>query len=121
MVLLDENNTFSFVVMKLNTTSYFNGYVYKIMNNSFITTTMLIFPSLAMASGGEVLSLLWLSFLVFVIVVVSLFLSKFTEKQKTVVFFVYLVAALFGFIATSSMPYLKNAYTGDGEHQFWPS
>ena len=84
--------------------------MFKNNEKSFITATMLFFPASAMASGGEVLSLLWLVFLVFVIVVVSLFLSKFSAKQKMTVFFVYLAAALLSAIATSEIHYSKNIY-----------
>ena len=80
------------------------------MNKKVITSILLTTPSLACASGGDVLSLLWLSFLVFIVVLISLFLTKFTTKQKLHIFLVYLAAALIGFMATSGLPYTKNIY-----------
>ena len=47
------------------------------MNNKGTIATLLLTPSLAWASGSDVLSLLWLGFLVFVIVLGSHYLAKF--------------------------------------------
>ena len=80
------------------------------MNKSVIIGFLLLTPSLALASGSEVLSLLWLQVLVFIIVLVSIFLAKFSVKQKLVVFCVYLATAIIAFTATSDMPYLNNMY-----------
>ena len=74
------------------------------------TFTLFIIPGTALASGSEVLSLLWLMLLVFVIVVASLFIGKFSIKQKAAVFFVYVLTAVISSIATNDMPYLKDMY-----------
>jgi hypothetical protein len=82
----------------------------KLMNKALTITALLAAPASVSASGSEVLSLLWLSLLVFIVVVVSLYLAKITLKQKLFVFLVYSTAAIVGYVATSGMPYLKNMY-----------
>jgi len=69
-----------------------------------------IFPGTAMASGSEVLSLLWLMLLVFIIVVASLFIRKFSIQQKLIIFIVYSATAMLSFVLTNDMPYNKNMY-----------
>ena len=73
------------------------------MNKALTITAMLTTPTSVLASGSEVLSLLWLSLLVFIIVVVSLYLAKITSKQKLFVFLVYLTATIIGYVATSGV------------------
>ena len=80
------------------------------MNKKILISFLLLTPSIAWASGNEILSLLWLNFLVFLIVVTSLFLAKFTARQKLVVFTVYLVTNVVTLIGTSVIPYLENMY-----------
>jgi len=69
-----------------------------------------IFPGTAMASGSEVLSLLWLMLLVFIIVVASLFARKLSIQQKSIIFIVYSATAIASFVLTNDMPYNKNMY-----------
>ena len=80
------------------------------MNKLSTIILLLILPATVMASGGQILSLFWLTLLVFIIVVVSLFLAKFSLKQKIVVFVAYIVGTLVSFMATSGMPYVNNMY-----------
>jgi glycerol-3-phosphate acyltransferase PlsY len=80
------------------------------MNKSLTITALVAAPASVLASGSEALSLLWLSLLVFIVVVVSLYLAKITSKQKLFVFLVYLAAVIAGYVTTSGMPYLKNMY-----------
>jgi len=69
-----------------------------------------IFPGTAMASGSEVLSLLWLMLLVFIIVISSLFIRKLSIQQKFIIFIVYLATATVSFVLTNNLPYNKNMY-----------
>jgi len=80
------------------------------MNKILPIGLLLVVPVSAAASGSEVLSLFWLSILVFVIVAGSLFLAKIKLKEKFVIFFVYFAAVSVVFMATSNMPYLNNMY-----------
>ena len=80
------------------------------MNYKVTTSILLLSPSLSWASGGDVLSLLWLNLLVFLIVIISLFLAHFPTKQKLTVFIVYFIANAVALISTSDMPYSNNIY-----------
>ena len=69
-----------------------------------------VIPATAIASGSQIISLLWLEALVFFIVLASLFVAKFSLKQRVMVFVVYLLAVFVSFLATSEIPYLDNMY-----------
>jgi hypothetical protein len=68
-------------------------------------------PSTAWASGGEVLSLLWLECALFALVVSSLFVLRLTVMRKLLVFGAYFLAAAGVLYATRDWPYSANLMT----------
>ena len=67
-----------------------------------------LLPTAAHASGGDVLSLLWLSLLLLVAVVCSVVFGKLNATGKGIVFGAYLVGAIVPFSLTSNLPYSEN-------------
>ena len=67
-----------------------------------------LLPAAAHASGGDVLSLLWLSLLLLVVVVLSVVFGKLNATGKAIVFGAYLVGAVVSWSLTSSLPYSEN-------------
>ena len=67
-----------------------------------------LIPSIAFASGGQVLSLFWSSLIVLLIVSMSLIVSKMALFHKVAIFITYIVASVISFAATADMPYGKN-------------
>jgi hypothetical protein len=67
-----------------------------------------LLPTAANASGGDVLSLLWLSLLLLVAVVLSVVFGKLKATGKAIVFGAYLVGAVIPWSLTSNLPYSEN-------------
>jgi hypothetical protein len=67
-----------------------------------------LLPAAAHASGGDVLSLLWLSLLLLVAVVLSVVFGKLNATGKAIVFGAYLIGAVVPWSLTSSLPYSEN-------------
>jgi hypothetical protein len=68
----------------------------------------LTLPQLAFASGGDVLSLLWFEFLLFVFVAVSLLVLRASPQRKLAVFGVYLLSTTCALLLTSDWAYSDN-------------
>jgi len=68
----------------------------------------LLFPISAHASGGDILSLIWLEVGLFVCVAILMFISSFEFKHKLIIFTVYIGSAIAALGITSSMPYSEN-------------
>jgi hypothetical protein len=71
-------------------------------------TLLALLPTAAHASGGDVLSLLWLSLLLLVAVVLSVVFGKLNATGKAIVFGACLVGAVVPWLLTSSLPYSEN-------------
>ncbi len=69
-----------------------------------------LFPSLAFASGSDILTLIGLEFVVFVIVLGSIFIGKLNQKAKGIVFIAYLVGAAIPWYITQDWPYTDNLF-----------
>ncbi len=67
-------------------------------------------PMPAIASGTQVLSLFWLSVVVFTIVIGALLFIKISLKHKIIIFLVYFISVIISHLATSGMPYMQNMY-----------
>jgi hypothetical protein len=67
-----------------------------------------LFPTFAHASGGDILSLIWLELGLLITVMVLIFATKLSLKSKLIVFFAYIVSAILAFGLTSGLPYTKN-------------
>jgi hypothetical protein len=65
-------------------------------------------PQLASASGGDVLSLLWLEALLFALVVGSLIAVRLPAPRTLAVFSAYMFAAATAFYFTNDWPYSAN-------------
>jgi hypothetical protein len=69
---------------------------------------ILALPAQAFASGGEVLSLLWLEFALFVAVVVSLIFSRLPFHYRIVIFSAYCLGHAVAFGLVGGLPYVAN-------------
>ena len=67
-----------------------------------------LLPATAHASGGDILSLLWLELLLLVAVVLSVALGKLNATGKIMVLAAYLVGAIAPWWLTSNWPYSEN-------------
>jgi hypothetical protein len=76
--------------------------------NTKAYTPLLVLPSLAHASGGDVLSLLWLEVLLFIAAVIFMFISKLTLKLRSIVFLSYLISTFASIWLFPDLPYSKN-------------
>ena len=65
-------------------------------------------PSIAEASGGEVLSLLWLEWALFVVVATSIALGRLSMRGKLLVGGAYLMSAIAPLVLTFDWPYRDN-------------
>jgi uncharacterized membrane protein YccC len=69
---------------------------------------LLAVPSVACASGGDVLSLMFIELGLFAAVLIFLFFSKLASKYRATVFFTYVMSVIISMWLTSSLPYLDN-------------
>lgn len=69
---------------------------------------LLAVPSVAYASGGDVLSLMFIELGLFAAILIFLFFSKLASKYRATVFFTYLMSVIIAMWLTSSLPYSDN-------------
>lgn len=74
---------------------------------------VLALPAQAFASGGEVLTLLWLEFALLVAVAVSLIFSKMPFRYRMVIFFAYCLGQAVAFGIVGGLPYVENRLVVD--------
>jgi hypothetical protein len=68
----------------------------------------LVIPSVAYASGGDILSLMWIELGLFIAILIFTFLSKLAIKYRAIVFFIYVISVIVAMWSTSSLPYSDN-------------
>ncbi|MBC3872584.1 hypothetical protein [Undibacterium flavidum] len=68
----------------------------------------LAIPSVAYASGGDILSLMWIELGLFIAILIFSFASKLALKYRATIFFTYVISVAIAIWLTSSMPYLDN-------------
>ena len=68
----------------------------------------LVIPSVAYASGGDILSLMWIELGLFIAILVFTFVSKLALKYRATVFFIYVISVIIAMWSTSSLPYSDN-------------
>lgn len=66
-------------------------------------------PSITYASGGDILSLVWIEFGLFFAILIFLFISKLDLKYRATVFVVYVISVIISTWSTSSLAYLENS------------
>jgi hypothetical protein len=71
-------------------------------------TIALLYPAVSLASGGDVLLLLWLEAVLFVAVVLSVVVSGLPWATRVLLFAAYLAAVLTPLFAIQNMPYTAN-------------
>lgn len=69
----------------------------------------LLYPAVSLASGGDVLTLLWLEAALFVTVGLSVAVSRLPWGTRLLLLAAYLAAVLAPWFATESMPYTSNS------------
>jgi hypothetical protein len=69
----------------------------------------LLYPTVSLASGGDVLLLLWLEAALFLAVVLSVVVIKLPWTMRVILFALYVVAVLVPWYATENMPYAANS------------
>lgn len=78
------------------------------LRTSILASILMGIPTFAHASGGDVLSLLWLEAGLFVVALIFLITSRLDIKQRVIVFFSYFVSAILVLKLTSKLPYTDN-------------
>ena len=73
-----------------------------------IASILILFPAFAMASGGDVLLLMWLEAGLFIIVLVFIFFINLKFKCKILIFVSYLISTYIALFLTSGIPYSQN-------------
>lgn len=68
----------------------------------------LVMPSVAYASGGDVLGLIFIELGMFAAILIFLFVSKLPSKYRATVFFVLVASVTVAMWLTSSLPYSDN-------------
>lgn len=71
-------------------------------------SVFLIIPTVAHASGGDVLNLLWLEVGLFVVTVIFLLTSKLRKIHRFIIFLSYFISALITLGLTANLPYSDN-------------
>jgi len=73
-----------------------------------IISSLVLFPSLAIASGGDILLLMWLEAGLFIFVLVFIFFINLKFKCKILIFVSYFMSTFIALFLTSGMPYSQN-------------
>jgi hypothetical protein len=68
----------------------------------------LVIPSVAYASGGDILSLMWIELGLFIVILIFAFVSKSSLKYRLIVFFTYVISVVVAIWLTSSSLYSDN-------------
>lgn len=79
----------------------------------FLFFSLLTFPASALASGGDVLSLLWLELLLLIAVVSSVFFAKITMWWRLTVFVAYCLGQALAYGLVGQLPYLEHKLVVD--------
>lgn len=68
----------------------------------------LVIPSVAYASGGDILILMWMELGLFIAILIFTFVSKLALRYRAIVFSIYVISVIVATLSTSSLPYLDN-------------
>ena len=82
-------------------------FLYKLQQFSLLVVLVLV-PTTSSASGGDVLSFLWLQALLLLVVILSLITTKISRRNKAIVFSIYVVVDMICIMATENLPYSQN-------------
>jgi hypothetical protein len=80
----------------------------------------LVIPSVAYASGGDILSLIWIELGLFIAILIFAFVSKLALKYRAIVFFTYVISVIVAMWLTSSLPYSDNLILINGTSIIFP-
>ncbi len=75
---------------------------------NFIQLSLLAFPASALASGGEVLSLLWLELLLLITVLCSVVFTKITLRWRLATFLAYFLGHVLAYVLVGQLPYREH-------------
>lgn len=75
-----------------------------------IAVLSLLITSNVMASGGDILSLLWLQLLLFIIVLVMTIKSSLNFIQKLAMFVIYVISVYVSFIYVENLSYSEHNF-----------
>lgn len=70
----------------------------------------LMIPSIVYASGGDILSLMWIELGLFIAILVFISVSRLPLKYRATVFFTYVITVIISTWLTSTVPYLDNIF-----------
>lgn len=68
-------------------------------------SVFLVMPMAAFAHGEEVLTTIFLEFIVFIILVVGLLIIDFSRKGKLIICVLYILVATLAFLSMNNLPY----------------